>query len=533
MPKPSFFILSALLASTLLSSKVKAEVLSNEALYYRCYSRITGMRVPSDDPQLAAVKNLTLDAIQACLNHLDKAKLNTANNTTITDSVIGMNVLSHMHLVHSSFFSVRGLNTPVANDNQASVSYDLLDPTAPALFYTRAMFTDGIKAETILNGKANLRALRQTNDPTVGALSRTAKTGFHFALFPENNFLLVGQGLMRGIESLPTLNYKYYSLGYELPPNPLPAQTGAQLYAAKCASCHNNFESSTVRNRALATITKKMTAAPHSTLGLTAGEVNLIYMYLQEVRTIKYGDSEGGGFIGTHAYLMKTVDQDSAFRADLSSMPRRWATSVFHDTLCRELPLIRVEDGESFAIPTSTIPFRTAKSCTQCHATMDRAASTLRNFQYFTIPQKQGTSAAGVLYQMATVDQSPESGWPAVADANYYRRPPKGTLYYRTASTGDLVDLSVENIDELGTRLSQQDDFYICLANRYWDYLSGKGVKMNDKKIMDGYSATEKARFQKVKDWGLALKNRPDQSLRWMLEQMLRSPEFADSAFGP
>ena len=181
--KKTQLLLSFILA--LLAAPVAhAEVLSNEALYYRCYSRITGMRVPSDDPHLAAVKNLTMDAIQACLSHLDKAKLNTSGNTTITDSVIGMNVLSNMHLVHSGFFSVRGLNTPVANDNQASLSYDLLDPTAPALFFTRAMFTDGVRADSVLRGKANLRALRQTNDPAVGALTRAAKTGYHFSLFP-------------------------------------------------------------------------------------------------------------------------------------------------------------------------------------------------------------------------------------------------------------------------------------------------------------------------------------------------------------
>lgn len=156
----------------------------------------------------------------------------------------------------------------------------------------------------------------------------------------------------------------------------------------------------------------------------------------------------------------------------------------------------------------------------------------MRGFRYRPIDPIPNTDPRSVLwYTITTPTMAAEAGWPAGADANFYKRPPSGTLYFRSASTGTLVNMPVSNVAALGATIANQDDFYICLANRYWEYFTHKGVQIDEPTVMATRPASEQNRFAVVKTLGLSLKSH--QSLRQLIQDILMRPEYIDSAFGP
>ncbi|RYZ78123.1 MAG: hypothetical protein EOP06_29640, partial [Proteobacteria bacterium] len=63
-------------------SAVRAETLSKEALYVRCYSQVTGVRPLESDANLPALRAGTGDPITACLKIVDEATL-VSNGTSL------------------------------------------------------------------------------------------------------------------------------------------------------------------------------------------------------------------------------------------------------------------------------------------------------------------------------------------------------------------------------------------------------------------------------------------------------------------
>lgn len=263
------------------------------------------------------------------------------------------------------------------------------------------------------------------------------------------------------------------------------------------------------------------------------GPITIDYTFgVSTARTTSFGANYGGGVLGSPGYFLNTVSEDEDLRSTNLKLPRRWAKAVFHDFLCREFPSIRVADGASFVNASAQNPFRRSESCTQCHATMDRTASVLRGFQYMTtVSNPTIDNARGPMwYRIEPVSLPAETGWPATTDANFYKRPPNGTFYYRTASDGTLVNLPLTGVADLGTKISQQDDFYICLANHYWNYFTAKGVDIDEPAIFANRPQKERNRFAIIKALGLNL--RAHQSLRQLVEEIMRRAEYSDSAFG-
>jgi hypothetical protein len=248
----------------------------------------------------------------------------------------------------------------------------------------------------------------------------------------------------------------------------------------------------------------------------------------------RIGLSRGGGVLGSPAYLLETVNEVTNFAANTATMPRRWAKSVFKDFLCREFPVARLVDTSSFVNMSATAhEFRQAASCTQCHASMDRLAAVNRNFRYQVLGGNAQTDLVGGIFPVtyatnATLDGNP---WPAFVTADYNLRPTVGVLYYRDY-LGNLVDLTLSGIPDLGAKLAMQNDFYICAAKHYYKYFTGVDVDVLDPTDSRYRNKGNDMNIHKnnVVNLGIGLKTH--QSLRTLINNILSLEAYKRSDLG-
>lgn len=139
-----------------------------------------------------------------------------------------------------------------------------------------------------------------------------------------------------------------------------------------------------------------------------------------------------GGILGASSYLLLNVNETLEFGANGGrKMPRKWSKAILHDFLCRQLPAIRVEDAIPCVVADSSVCFRRQAKCTQCHATIDRLASTLRGFRSLSLFGEEEDQSSGYFAAFWPFSQPEQPGWPALEDPEYDEQPPLGTLYYR------------------------------------------------------------------------------------------------------
>lgn len=246
------------------------------------------------------------------------------------------------------------------------------------------------------------------------------------------------------------------------------------------------------------------------------------------------GATRGGGILGSPTYLLETVNEFPDFKATSQAMPRKWAKSVLSDFLCRELPVARLSDTNSFVNSSSTaIGFRQESSCTQCHASMDRLAAVNRNFKYQVIRPTGDLSVLGGFFPVTypTTSTLDGSEWPSVADNNYYKRSTLGVLYYRDY-TGALVNKNITSIQDLGSKLADQPDFYICVAKRYYKYFMGVEVDTFDPEDPRYRNKGTDMAIHRAKVVELGLDLKANKSLRTLINNIFKSDLYKQSHLG-
>ncbi|MCB9024868.1 MAG: hypothetical protein H6625_01000 [Bdellovibrionaceae bacterium] len=242
----------------------------------------------------------------------------------------------------------------------------------------------------------------------------------------------------------------------------------------------------------------------------------------------------GGGILGSDSYILQNVDEASNFVSDGAvKMPRKWVRSFISDLMCRTLPMIRPNDADHLIVPTSNVEFRKTRDCNRCHATMDRMASTLRNIKFLEFGAALNTPQyGGVFPQYLPTTQPAESGWPAESDSNYAKRPTNGTLFYRNYK-GELIDQKLTSVTDLGDKLAEQDDVYVCLASRYYEYFTG--IKTNVADIGDS-SLEYKLTDADLKHRNLVIKLgqelKEHQNSMTLIENILKLPIYSQSDLG-
>ncbi|RYG62054.1 hypothetical protein EON80_23455 [bacterium] len=130
------------------------------------------------------------------------------------------------------------------------------------------------------------------------------------------------------------------------------------------------------------------------------------------------------------------------------------------------------------------------------------------------------------------VTKAAEASWPSKPDADFFQRPQTGTLYYRDYN-GGLIDQPVAGVSDLGQKIAAQDDYYVCMAKRYYGYFLGIDVNIgdvNDPERKIALSGPDIAHRNKVIQLGKALKQ--NQSLPQLIRSILSLENYQKSDFG-
>ncbi|MCO6429371.1 MAG: hypothetical protein J5J00_00795 [Deltaproteobacteria bacterium] len=269
-----------------------------------------------------------------------------------------------------------------------------------------------------------------------------------------------------------------------------------------------------------------------------AGLVADYYTHSQ-ARPVQLTGNEGGGFLGNHNYLLTTYAEPNInYVPDGALLTNRsWARAVFADALCREIPVVRESDVYQFVVANSQTPFREAAACVSCHASLDRGLSgVIRGLRWNTLGTVTQTSPAPDLFGINLIDmRAPSLGedrsWSDEPSADYSKRAPYGHFFFRNYK-GELVDQEIRSIEELGSAIRQQDDYYACFAKRYYYYLTGIEVELGDpgNPSYPQLNDVQKYHRAKVIEYGNRLKSSKD--LSQLLFDIIGSQEYRMTDYG-
>ena len=90
-----------------------------------------------------------------------------------------------------------------------------------------------------------------------------------------------------------------------------------------------------------------------------------------------------------------------------------------------------------------------------------------------------------------------------------------------------------DSLNALGTEITKLDDFYVCLAKRYYQYFTGVDVELADPTSPDApraLSNQDQYHLSKVINLGQDLKT--TQSLMTLIEQIVKSADYRKSNYG-
>lgn len=239
-------------------------------------------------------------------------------------------------------------------------------------------------------------------------------------------------------------------------------------------------------------------------------EANSIWREGNTDRNILHNFSNSG-LVSFHHYLIQNIDEDVDWVADGAlNMARKWSRNIFSDLLCRTLPAVRMSDVTDLVVPNSPTSFRQKGTCTQCHATSDQLASTIRNFEYIRVDRQNDGGYYGSFVQ---TNGNPVNGWPDTSTPNYQNTPATGKLYFRNYK-GQLIDEALTSLADVGPKLLEQDDFFVCVASRYYRYFTGITVELRDPgdPASPALSELDQRHFNIVESLGMKLKNTKDLS---------------------
>lgn len=519
----AFAIIASL--TSFLSSPETSAATDELHLYSKCYSDLTGTHLPSNDSHLSAVRNGTQSAIDACLEILDLASLQSdgltkaeSQNLPTRDQTIALNVLSHFHDFHRGWFSsVNFQNALQLNDPDAME--DIYDLYQAADYISYALFQPNEDYRNILSGTQTFRTIREYDSEDGVITSSPAENFVH-----DQGYLIAND--IKG-------NMAYQSLPKW---TPLMLERGTLHGFRK----HTNSE---LNQKIYVNHSRNAT-----------GEV---------VTAVNYLKGKGGGLIGSPSYFMgtsglgRTGNNIWEYQNGTSVIARRWAKSIFSDLFCRELPVADYQDIQKYIRPNSDLPFRSNPSCAQCHTSMDGMAAVSRNlspkpavrtaippdqtlnfvnsvhlheFPVSPIPNAPRKSDGSIIYYQtdpnaALPSESDYFSIPSSGDSHFHEREPSGRFVYRSAS-GVLMDRSINSLEALGHLISQMDDFYSCTAQRYWNFFTGDSINYSST-ITNEDPARTTLRDQ-IKSWGADLKK--NQNLKQLIEEILRSSVYQEKS---
>lgn len=475
-----------------LSTQLKAGVPEELKRLNKCYGLFVRERIPTNHPLWVAVSKGTKSGTDACMEILDKGKLNANGEIAASGSSYnyeGMKVLASFLRFHKSQLDIPDYGSTLAGIDR--YTKDVTDANEPAYQFMYSLFGKDQKFSDVVTRDYSIRAKRYS---TNSGRSRSVNNVAMPVLY-QGNYKTIKND--KGVNIVvPNLDKDGASVF-----NPTLVETGL-LYG---------LERDDVENR----VAQVHFDANYVTLKMTSTNV---------------GQHLGGGVIGGQAYLMGNMGKD-AFTTGGTNLFRRWGKHVMMDLLCRDLPALRSKDIIPEVDPESTIAFRTGISCMACHAAMDPLAGTLRNSRA-VFSHNSGQTYNRVKFVAERTPDMPYMDFPTkAADASFYRRPANGRLFYRSYD-GSLIKHEMVGLVELGEALATTNDLYVCAAKRYYKFLTGINVSLADIGDINTprFTYGEKAQRDKVINLGIELKKH--QSLRTLIKEIIKSDAFLKADTG-
>jgi len=521
MSVKSLYVVLLLFVMTALSPKASAAGLTELGLLARCYAHLTGHPLPIQHPLRSQVTSGTLTAQVACNSLLDKATLSANSGSLLSvGDMEARSILQNFNNFHRSWFPgniVEGIQEYSAENSIGTM--DIYDTTEPALAITRAVFSEDGRYADVLTSPNGLHAIREQNEAIRALIGWSVMAPGRRIYgnntdFDQNLFHFSAPGSIT------------FSIN---------SDDGTSIFAflpkievGELIGIRKNTDFAAIPNVSLYPLGAYV---PGSSVPALNFNFNLFQTF-------------GGGVLGTPIYFMLNYGHGRGLMANgTTKVPRRWSQTNMTTFLCANLPALRESDITSFNVGTSSAPFRNGNSCLRCHANLDQMAYTARNlmtvgtdFFEFTLGSRKYAKNAMVLTSFAT-DAGATGGWPSEPVPNFHRMAPTGKLYFRSFSNGDLIDKPVNNISELGSAMTQTEDYYQCAAKRYFAYFTGIQVSLYDRRDPANALLNKTATENDVKDReyieNLAAELKQTQSIRTMIKRILSSDYYKSEDYRP
>jgi hypothetical protein len=431
--------------------------------FQRCSALFTGIRLNADHPLTVSILSGEKTGTEACMSLLSMANLDGQDQIPAARLEIGSKVLGNF---------VIAFRSQLVNPDPSTGMMDnanLFDVNETGYQWAFSLFKPGEQVRNVLTRNFALRAIRLSERQT-----RT------------QNILLSNLG--GGIS---------FTQGYNsVPWSPALVPVG-KLIGLTPDTIENNVAN---------------VAAGHYTYFSPLTKVQPV--------NLKTNLHYGGGMIGSQTY--QHGNNSLLFAATGEKTARVWAKNLLKDTLCIDVPSLQSADVVSKVRNDSNFPWMKGVSCQTCHYTMDSLAGVSRNLIRF---QTSDSTAATFWYKIPASEAAaplPETS----ADALFSKRPAQGRLAFRNYR-GELVNLEVNGLAQLGETLAAQDDFYVCTAKKMFRHLTGIEAKignLNDLITPVSLNPTEMYFRNLVIAHGLKLKQTQD--LKILIGDIIDSPYF-------
>ena len=438
------------LSGMIITVSARAQDLNQRQIYERCSAKLVRQTAdPGTDPIYRQVIAGRITGVEGCKQLLRLARFPSGTNRIANfgsgadneaKRQLALRVIASMHDFHNSWFTAKQYESG-KNACYDGITMGTTDPQTPALYLTRALFSPAHNYDSILTGNATPKAIRQVANPNKvifnpvidkakGSPEITSETFTSYG--GSANLTFVSNGPLEGVE------------------------TWASGLTIRSPAA---FEPDADSEESLPT-------------------------------TINGRHHSGGGILGSQAYLLNNLDDMASTLPDLEKTHRIWAKNVYQDILCRSLPVLRDSDVTGLvSTSTSALAFRKDKACVQCHASMDTMAGFIRNQRLVRTGTCQTNTGQNPwrFNQMTLIPQSWSASdnfaWPAVKTPGYRKNKPQGWLYFLNYNN-QIVLKKVEGLEQLAAEIKALPDFYMCAAQRYYEYFTGIKVDLAPRTTM-------------------------------------------------
>ncbi len=397
------------------------EKLSETEVFERCFIQLTGERIAQNSKLFREVENGTTTPAKACYQILKEAKFKNRDFNYSNES-LSIKTRDQLHRFHTSWIK----DYAYYRSGSTYLSHDIFPMDEAALHLTNVLW-NGKHYSELLNSKDTLRPIR----------SARSKNKIHLFFEGREDFNKLKKSVL-GNENIK---------GKTFPWNPkwLPRGHLVNIEAKK------SFQS-------------------------------VQYYVNRDTNVTMYNDGlilDKGlhGANGSQSYILNNIGRDPGEKSNGGLViPRTWAKKVLQDFMCRKLPVIKVEDALSYVQKNSTIKFRAKSSCMQCHTTIDPMSGAIRHSQV-VYTNTTGRTSIHVKFHKETMrslnDLFPDR------DDKFYLRPTKGRFIYRTIM-GKLINKEFSSLEDLNKIITSTDDYYTCAASKYFYYMTGISVELEN-----------------------------------------------------